>query len=273
MTGRSALTTHGGEAAVAFERVAAIPAPDLGHDAVAEFAEQLALDVASMDDVQRGAFFAAVGDQAFAVVQRIYVHDFVPRVERVLDDVFGASDWAGPPLVEPFETVAAQPPQEPPVETPADTWALLEEFMVVVARLRSLDPRTTELVRLRGARLHDCAVCKSRRSQDAIDAGATGDEFAAVDAWDSSDLPASAKAALALTDAMVLGAAVPADVREHLTDAQVVEVVLDVMRNAANKIAVSLGADAATVTEGVELFTTDADGNLEVVGTAGSNLG
>ncbi len=53
---------------------------------------------------------------------------------------------------------------------------------------------------------------------------------------------------------------------EHLTPEQVVEVVLDVTRNAANKIAVALGADAATVTDGVELFTTDADGNLTVVG-------
>ena len=40
---------------------------------------------------------------------------------------------------------------------------------------------------------------------------------------------------------------------------------LDVARNAANKIAVALGADAAAVTEGVELFVTDADGTLSVV--------
>jgi hypothetical protein len=37
-----------------------------------------------------------------------------------------------------------------------------------------------------------------------------------------------------------------------------------VARNAANKIAVALGADAAAVTDGVELFTTDTDGNLTV---------
>lgn len=250
MSGRDALLAHGGGAGAVFDRVAAIPPADLGHDAVAEFAAQLALDVSSMDEVQRGAFFAAVGDQAFAVVQRIYVHDFVPRVRRVLDEVFGASDWpAG----------STEPP---------DTWALLEEFMVAVARLRNLDPTLTELVRLRGARLHDCAVCKSRRSQDALDAGATDAEFAAVDTWQTSDLPPRVQAALALTDALVLGGAAPADVRAHLTDAQVVEVVLDVMRNAANKIAVALGADAATVTAGVELFTTDADGTLTVVGTA-----
>ena len=58
---------------------------------------------------------------------------------------------------------------------------------------------------------------------------------------------------------------VVADVRRHLTDAEAVEVVLDVVRNAANKIAVALRADAPEVTEGVQLFTTDADGTLTVV--------
>jgi AhpD family alkylhydroperoxidase len=250
VTGRDALVAHGAEAAPTLASIAAIPEPDRSDPAVAELADQFALDVSSIDDHQRREFLAATGDRAFTVVQQIYAHDLLPRMGRVLDEVFGRSDWS----------------DERPA--PEDTWALLEHFMVVVARLRSLDARTTELVRLRGARLHDCAVCKSRRSQDAIDAGADETEFAAVDAWEGSDLLPGAKAALGLTDAMILGTPVPADVREHLTDAQVVEVVLDVMRNAANKIAVALGADAATVTDGVELFSTDADGNLEVVGTA-----
>ena len=43
------------------------------------------------------------------------------------------------------------------------------------------------------------------------------------------------------------------------------EVVLDVIRNATNKIAVALGADDPEVTEGVQLFTTDADGVLTTV--------
>lgn len=253
--GRSALVAHGGEAARTLAAVAAIPEPDLSVPAVAEFAEQFTLDVSGVDAGQRSRFFEAAGDQAFAVVQQIYVHDFVPRVGAVLDAVFGRSDWTD-------RTPA-----------PADSWALLEHFMVVVARLRSLDPTLTELVRLRGARLHDCAVCKSRRSQDAIDAGADEGVFAAVDDWARSDLPPATKAALALTDALIRTPYdVPPDlvaaVREALTPEQVVEVVLDVMRNAANKIAVALGADAATVTDGVELFSTDGDGNLSVTGTA-----
>ncbi|MET3961729.1 alkylhydroperoxidase family enzyme [Marmoricola sp. OAE513] len=241
------------DVASVFAQVAALPAPDRNELAVAEFADQFTLDVASIDAEQRAAFFAATGDQAFAVVQQIYAADFVPRVRAVLDAVLGENSW---PQVDPYD---------------GDSWALLEEFMVVVARLHSLDATTTELVRLRGARLHDCAVCKSRRSQDAIAAGADDALFAAVDDWQDSALPEPVKAALGLTDALIWTPYdVPGDViaaaREHLTDLQVVEVVLDVMRNAANKIAVSLGADAATVTEGVELFTTDADGNLAVVG-------
>jgi alkylhydroperoxidase family enzyme len=235
--------------------VASLPAPDLSNPAVAEFAEQFALDVSAIDGDQRAAYFAATGDQAFAVVQRVYAADFVPRVRSVLGAVLGAEDW---PELDPYT---------------ADSWALLESFMVAVARLRELEATTTELVRLRGARLHDCAVCKSRRSADAIEAGANGAAFDAVDNWLESDLPASIKAALALTDALIW---TPYDVAEstveaartHLSEAQVIEVVLDVMRNAANKIAVALGADAATVTDGVELFTTDPDGVLTVVGVA-----
>ena len=100
-------------------------------------------------------------------------------------------------------------------------------------------------------------------------AGAGDAEFAAVDDYAASDLPESTKAALALVDAMIWTPdrdprRVVARVREHLSDAQAVEVVLDVARNAANKIAVALRADAPEVTEGVQLFTTDADGTLTV---------
>ena len=41
-----------------------------------------------------------------------------------------------------------------------------------------------------------------------------------------------------------------------------IELVLDVARNGANRIAVALGADAPTVTDGVEWFATLPDGDL-----------
>ena len=53
---------------------------------------------------------------------------------------------------------------------------------------------------------------------------------------------------------------VNAEVREHFTEEQAVEMTLDVMRNASNKIAVSLAADAPRVSEGTERYLIDAGG-------------
>ena len=251
-TGRAALETWAPGVVSAYDAVAGLPAPDRSDPAVAAFADQFGVDVAGLDADQRAAFLGACGRRAFDVVQLVFAADFAPRVPAVLDRLFAASTW-------PTTSSDA-----------AGSWPLLEELMVAVARSRHLDAPLTELVRLRGARQHDCAVCRSRRSRDAIEAGADDAMFAAVDHYADSDLPAPTRAALALTDAIIwtpyaVTDEVVAQVRADLSPAQAVEVVLDVLRNAANKIAVALGADAATVTDGVELFTTDADGHLTVV--------
>ena len=156
----------------------------------------------------------------------------------------------------------------------ADLWPAMEDFARVVARLDALDDVTSELVRLRGASQHDCRLCRSRRSQAAIAAGADDATFAAVDG-DRARLTDSQRAALALVDAMVwtpaaIPAEVVAEVRRTLRPEQAVEVVLDVVRNAQNKIAVALGADAANVTSGVELYDLSVEGDVVVVGVAGA---
>ena len=143
---------------------------DLSDPRVVAFAEQFAVDVSRIDDALRAGFLEATGPSAFTVVQAIYVDDFWPRVPAVLDAVIGPVHW---------------PDAEP---TDAELWPLLEEFMREVARLDALDPVTTELVRLRGARQHDCRLCKSRRSVAAIDAGADESTFDAVDDFAESDL-------------------------------------------------------------------------------------
>lgn len=222
--------------------------------AVTRFAEQFGADVSVIDDGLRDDLALATGKHQFDVVQMVWIGDVAPRVRAALDALFGPSEWPEAPRRFPVASV----------------WASIENFMISVARLRALDPTLTELVRLRGARQHHCRLCSSRRSQEAIAQGAGDAEFEAVDDYATSDLPDSTKAALALADAMIwTPTAIPdevvADVRRHLTDAQAVEVVLDVARNAANKIAVALGADEPEVTDGVQLFTTDMDGTLTVV--------
>jgi alkylhydroperoxidase family enzyme len=220
---------------------------------VAAFADQFRTDVSKVDDALRADFVAATGTHRLAVTQMVWISDVAPRLRGALDTLFGPSTW-------PDE-------RRYPV---ADVWTTIENFMASVARLTVLDPTTTELVRIRGARQHDCRVCQSRRSVEALEAGADDATFEAVDDFRSSDLPPGMKAALALVDAMIwtpdaLPEEVVAEVREHLTPAQAVEVVLDVVRNAANKIAVALGADEPEITEGVQLFRTDADGVITTV--------
>jgi hypothetical protein len=54
----------------------------------------------------------------------------------------------------------------------------------------------------------------------------------------------------------------PSQVRAAFSPEEALEIVLDVSRNAANKIAVALGADQPNVADGIEYFDTDRGGEL-----------
>lgn len=268
LDGAGALHALGGEAgalidaalsAGSLHAAAAVPAIVLGlpelvpetplHPRIHAFAEQFAVDVTGVDDLLRAELEDAAGDRVFAVVMAVWLGDWVPRIRAGLDGLFGPSGWTRPPVAD------------------GDRWAALDELQRSIARLDALDPVTTELVRLRGARQHECRLCRSLRSRSALAAGADEATFAAVDDHAASDLDDRAKAALALTDALIWAPArLPADaldaVRAELTPAEAVEVVLDVARNAQNKIAVALAADAPNVTEGVEIYDVQPDGSL-----------
>lgn len=220
-------------------------------DALA-FAEQFCIDVASLDDGTRDAMNAALGASAFDYVQALYVFDYVPRVRAVLALVAG-----------PLDRVPRQPRT---LDTDGGLWPAVDAFLRSVGRLRALDPVTSELVRLRGARQHNCRLCQSLRSRSAMLAGADDELFALVDQSSPGSLSDRHRAALDLTDAVIWHPArVDADVvdavRRELTAVERTELVLDVMRNAANKIAVALQADAAHVTEGIEIYDIDEDGD------------
>jgi alkylhydroperoxidase family enzyme len=227
--------------------VATAPTTDPRAAACVAFAEQFVVDVSGTTDDQRGALGAAIGADTFTFVQALYVVDVFQRGRIALERV--------------FET-----PYPPPAEAATgDLWATLEEFMRVVALDTTLDPVTTELVRLRGARAHNCRVCQSRLSLRAVEAA--GDEgFFAPDV-DERALTERQRAALALADAVIwqptsIDATLVARVRSQLSDGEIVEIVLDLVRNAANKIAVSLGGDAPVVTDGVEYYDVDATGDV-----------
>ncbi len=219
---------------------------------VAAFAEQFTVDVTGIGENQRSRLLSALGVNAFRAVVAIFIADFVPRV------------WAG------LDALGMDKPGNGgPVEWDHDSdpiGALLNDFVPAVARLRALDPVTTEVVRLRGAAEHNCRLCKSLREGNALDAGGSEPLYAEIERFDTSEqLSDRHKAALRYVDALIwspsrISSDVAAGVREHFTEEEAFELTLDVMRNASNKIAVSLAADAPRVSEGTERYLIDADG-------------
>ena len=152
------------------------------------------------------------------------------------------------------------------------TWQAQELFLREVARLDALDPVTSELARLRGARAHACRLCKSLRSRTAIEL-AGNSALDAVDDDEHSGLTEQQKVALRFTDAfiwqpMALDAGLASETRRVFAADQATELVLDVMRNSANKIAVAFAADAAHVDEGVEYYDIDPASGDPVYGLA-----
>ncbi|MCU0311863.1 MAG: hypothetical protein MUE36_13080 [Acidimicrobiales bacterium] len=215
----------------------------------AAFAEHFAVDVATIDDEERAGLGGALGAATGDIVQAVWALDMIPRVRAALDTLFGSSGWPPPAVGSPDPGL----------------WASIDAYIHVVPGLEHLDPVLTELVRLRGANAHRCRLCQSLRSRPALLAGADDATFAAVERYESSDLPPATKAALGLTDAMVwlpgrIDPGVTEAVRAHLDGPSTVELVLDVARNATNKIAVAFAADTPHVTDGYEIYEITPDG-------------
>jgi alkylhydroperoxidase family enzyme len=222
---------------------------------VAEFAEQFSADVSMITAEQRSQLWKCLGNSTFGAVVSMYIADFVPRVraglealgigERYLAWVRGAFEWDH--ASEPSDVV-------------------FNDFLPAVARMRALDPVTSELVRLRGAAQHNCRLCKSLRESTALDAGGSEPLYDDIERFESSALfDDRAKAALRYADALIwtpahLVADDVAEVRARFSEAEAIELSFDIMRNASNKIAVSLGADAPRVDHGTERYLLDADG-------------
>ncbi len=223
--------------------------------AVAAFAEQFSVDVSAIDDAQRAAFTAALGAATFPVVVQMFIADFLPRVRTGLEALGLPVTWV---------------PDRPRWDHGTDaTDVVFNTLLPAVARLRALDPVTAEVVRLRGAAQHNCRLCKSRREGTALDAGGSETLYDDIDRFEESALLTEAqKAALRFVDALIwsparIDPAVTAGVRAHFTDEQAWELTLDVLRNASNKIAVALKADAPRVESGTERYVIDAEGQTQ----------
>ena len=213
---------------------------------VTEFAEQFSTDVTGINAAQRAAFSDLLDADVFGVAALIFIADFVPRV------LAGLSSFGIELPIEPGSWDHDTSPSDYVIDT----------FIPAVGRMRALDPVTSEIIRLRGARQHHCRLCKSLREGSALDAGGTEALYDEIDHYENSELSDRHKAALRYVDALIwTPSQVSGDeLRQHFSRDEAIELTLDVMRNAYNKVAVALGVDAARVTEGTERYELGADG-------------
>ena len=222
---------------------------------LAAFAEQFSVDVSTITGEQRAQLFKVLGNSTFGAVVSMYIADFVPRVRAGLEALGVGSEylgWVNGPIAWDH------------VSDPSDV--VFNDFLPSVARMRVLDPVTSELVRLRGATQHNCRLCKSLRESTALDAGGSETLYEEIERFEESALlTPRAKAALRYADGLIwtpahLVADDVAEVRSWFSEDEAVELTFDIMRNASNKIAVALGGDAPRVEHGTERYLLDLDG-------------
>ena len=224
---------------------------DEAESVAVEFAEQFSVDVSSVGDDLQSRFTSALGASAFPAVMLTYFADFLPRVRAGFEALGMPVPWSDSVDWDHYSDLGD---------------VLFNTFLPGVARLREIDPVTTEVVRLRGATQHNCRLCKSRREGHALDAGGTESLYEQIEWFETStDLSDRHKAALRYADAMMwtpadIAPEVAGGVRTNFTESEAFELTVDVMRNAANKIMVALGADAPKVQEGTERFFVDENG-------------
>ncbi len=240
------------------------PAFDDRTRAALALTEQFAVDVTGVAPGPLAPAAAALEGGVLAFAQGLYLLDVGLRAEVALGGLFDvpvpSTGWAWADDGGAGQSGGA----------PADPMAAIDALLRATARLDALDPVLRELVRLRGARHHQCRRCQSVRNVAALAAGAGDELLDAADPAAVADLPPATRAALRLTDAVLVGRpSLPdelvAEVRAALSPAEAVELVCYLVRNAANKLSVAFAADAAVVEGGVEYQLIDADGETVTV--------
>ena len=93
-----------------------------------------------------------------------------------------------------------------------------------------VDRRIKELARLRLSTVHGCRFCNQGNRVDALEAGLTAADIAALDDYENSALTAAEKSALRLADQLVLTnpngqltAELYGDLADHFSDAEILE--------------------------------------------------
>lgn len=138
-------------------------------------------------------------------------------------------------------------------------------FAAAVVCAKTVDPVITECVRLRCAQVHDCRLCGSLRNAEALAEGFDETLQQQISRYEQSDLAPAVIAALRLCDAIILAPAgadgsLRENLRQHFSDEQIAELMLDVMKWSQQKALVALRMEAPPW-QGTHVLTFDEQGN------------
>lgn len=258
---RSHAAHAGGLSEAKIERIGHYPAaPEFSalEKACLSFAEQFVIDVSSLgvaDLATLQPYFSATQLPEF--VMALYVTELTQRLEMIA------------PLL--FDAPARQSAARPAAATFDGLMSAMDGYQEAVVRGTALDAVTTEMVRLRCARVHNCRFCKTLRLKDSIAAGVDDAMTSKIDFYESSDLDERTKIALRVTDAFItrpdtLTVAVIKAAREAFSPVELAEMLLDITKWSTQKFYVAMGTDAADTLpkneQGLSFFAFDDGGRV-----------
>ena len=234
------------------------------HNVAAAFAEQFIIDVSGITDADRESLAAHFPGEAMReFVTSLYILECTYRLSLIAQMLL--TDDENPSIAIDFVTTSVVSTELPSIRDS------LKDYQDAVVRGTDLDPVTTELVRLRCARTHNCRICQTLRLSDARAAGADDTMTSKVDFYELSDLDESHKIALRITDALItrpdtLSMETVAAARANYSPEQLAELCLDITKWSTQKIHVALGTDGADALpkneQGISFFGFDDLGHV-----------
>jgi hypothetical protein len=148
----------------------------------------------------------------------------------------------------------------------------IANFAASVVRAKTVDPITTEMVRLRCAQIHDCRLCSSVRNEEALDEGFDESLQRKIANYEQGDFEPAVKAALRLCDMMILtpslaGPELKRELGQYYDAGQIAEIMLDVMKWSQQKALVALRLETPPW-DGTLVLSFDEDGRPHFGGLA-----
>jgi alkylhydroperoxidase family enzyme len=221
--------------------------------AAAELTDQFLVYVPGVTESMLEPLRSELGEAGLAAfVQALYVLDQTTRLRLIYAQLF-EGDYGTPAAV-------ADAPVLPMDEA-------LAALHAATMRLSSLDPLTSEIVRLRAGTYHKCRLCTSIRLQDKGASVVDEDLASRIERNDISGMSAEHQVAIRYADAHMvnpkaIGQDLISELGRHYSHAQLVELSLDVSQWNQQKILVALGTDTPVSDTGLTPLMFDDEGHI-----------